>query len=84
MGRNASVAGGDSGAGRSLDDGGTHAAWQWGLEQNRLAILLAVLHRHGGLQMADQDVFVNVVGGVKGNRNQRRLSVTAGDGFQPA
>ena len=32
-------------------------------EQNRLAILLAVLHRHGGLQMADQDVFVNVVGG---------------------
>lgn len=36
-----------------------------GLEQNRLAILLAVLHRHGGLLMADQDVFVNVVGGVK-------------------
>lgn len=36
-----------------------------GLEQNRLAILLAVLHRHGVLQMADQDVFVNVVGGVK-------------------
>ena len=36
-----------------------------GLEQNRLALLLAVLHRHGGLQMGDQDVFVNVVGGVK-------------------
>lgn len=36
-----------------------------GLEQNRLALLLAVLHRHGGLQMSDQDVFVNVVGGVK-------------------
>ncbi len=36
-----------------------------GLEQNRLAMLLAVLHRHGGLQMGDQDVFVNVVGGVK-------------------
>ncbi len=36
-----------------------------GLEQNRLAILLAVLHRHGGLQIADRDVFVNVVGGVK-------------------
>ncbi|WP_438886833.1 magnesium chelatase domain-containing protein, partial [Bacillus cereus group sp. Bce002] len=28
-------------------------------------MLLAVLHKHGGLQMADQDVFVNVVGGVK-------------------
>lgn len=36
-----------------------------GLDQNRLAMLLAVLHRHGGFQMGDQDVFVNVVGGVK-------------------
>lgn len=36
-----------------------------GLEQNRLALLLAVLHRHGGVQMAGQDVFVNVVGGIK-------------------
>ncbi len=36
-----------------------------GLEHNRLALLLAVLHRHGGLLMSDQDVFVNVVGGVK-------------------
>jgi len=36
-----------------------------GLEQNRLAMLLAVLHRHGGLQVGDQDVFANVVGGVK-------------------
>jgi DNA repair protein RadA/Sms len=36
-----------------------------GLEQNRLAMLLAVLHRHGGITCADQDVFVNAVGGVK-------------------
>ena len=36
-----------------------------GLDHNRLAMLLAVLHRHGGLYLADQDVFVNVVGGVK-------------------
>lgn len=36
-----------------------------GLEQNRLAMLLAVLHRHGGVQVGDQDVFANVVGGVK-------------------
>ena len=36
-----------------------------GLEQNRLAMLLAVLHRHGGLAVGDQDVFANVVGGVK-------------------
>ena len=36
-----------------------------GLEQNRLSMLLAVLHRHGGIQLGDQDVFANVVGGVK-------------------
>lgn len=36
-----------------------------GLEQNRLTMLLAVLHRHGDVQMNDQDVFVNVVGGIK-------------------
>jgi DNA repair protein RadA/Sms len=36
-----------------------------GTEQNRLAMLLAVLHRHGGLMLGDQDVFVNAVGGVK-------------------
>ena len=36
-----------------------------GLEQNRLALLLAVAHRHGGISMAGQDVFVNVVGGVR-------------------
>ena len=36
-----------------------------GLEQNRLAMLLAILHRHGNIQMNDQDVFANVVGGVK-------------------
>jgi len=36
-----------------------------GLDHNRLSMLLAVLHRHGGLMMGDQDVFVNVVGGVK-------------------
>jgi DNA repair protein RadA/Sms len=36
-----------------------------GVDQNRLNMLLAVLHRHGGLQVGDQDVFVNVVGGVK-------------------
>ena len=43
-----------------------------GPEQNRLAMLLAVQHRHGGVQMSDQDVFVNVVGGV-------RVSETAAD-----
>ena len=36
-----------------------------GLEQNRLAMLLAVLHRHGGIAAFDQDVFVNVVGGIR-------------------
>ncbi|NNF66567.1 MAG: DNA repair protein RadA [Gammaproteobacteria bacterium] len=36
-----------------------------GLEQNRLALLLAVAHRHGGVSLAGQDVFLNVVGGVR-------------------
>ena len=36
-----------------------------GLDGNRLAMLLAVLHRHGGVPCYDQDVFVNAVGGVK-------------------
>jgi DNA repair protein RadA/Sms len=43
-----------------------------GLESNRLALLLAVLHRHGGVSTAGRDVFVNVVGGV-------RISETGGD-----
>jgi len=36
-----------------------------GLDQNRLSMLLAVMHRHGGIAMGDQDVFINVVGGLK-------------------
>jgi len=36
-----------------------------GLEQNRLAMLLAVLHRHAGIATWEQDVFVNAVGGVR-------------------
>lgn len=36
-----------------------------GLDSNRLSLLLAVLHRHGGIFTGDQDVFLNVVGGVR-------------------
>jgi len=36
-----------------------------GLERDRLAMLLAVLHRHAGVATNDQDVFVNAVGGVR-------------------
>ncbi|HSG89024.1 MAG TPA: DNA repair protein RadA [Pseudomonadales bacterium] len=36
-----------------------------GVDGNRVAMLLAVLHRHAGLQLGDQDVFLNVVGGVR-------------------
>ena len=45
-----------------------------GLDQNRLAMLLAVLHRHGELMLGDQDVFVNVVGGVKVNETSADLA----------
>jgi DNA repair protein RadA/Sms len=43
-----------------------------GFDSSRLALLLAVLHRHAGIATAGQDVFVNVVGGV-------RISETAAD-----
>lgn len=46
-----------------------------GLEQNRLSMLLAVLHRHGGLVTGDQDVFVNVVGGVRVTETAADLAV---------
>jgi len=36
-----------------------------GIEQNRLALLIAVLQRHGGISMSNEDVFVNVVGGLR-------------------
>jgi DNA repair protein RadA/Sms len=43
-----------------------------GLDPNRLALGLAVLHRHGGVAMYQQDVFVNIVGGI-------RITETAAD-----
>lgn len=43
-----------------------------GLEHNRLAMMLAVLHRHGGISLSDYDVFINIVGGM-------RVSETAAD-----
>lgn len=46
-----------------------------GFESNRLAMLLAVLHRHGGIHVGDQDVFVNAVGGVKVAETSADLSL---------
>lgn len=46
-----------------------------GLDGNRLAMLLAVLHRHGGIATYDQDVFVNVVGGVRLNETAADLAL---------
>ncbi|MCC5866182.1 MAG: DNA repair protein RadA [Wenzhouxiangella sp.] len=43
-----------------------------GIDQNRLGMLLAVMNRHAGIQIGDQDVFVNVAGGI-------RVSETASD-----
>jgi DNA repair protein RadA/Sms len=47
-----------------------------GLEQNRLAMLLAVLHRHAGIACFDQDVFLNAVGGVRIAEPGADLAVT--------
>ena len=46
-----------------------------GLDAQRLAMLLAVLHRHAGMSCFDQDVFVNAVGGVKINEPASDLAV---------
>jgi len=46
-----------------------------GLERDRLAMLLAVLHRHAGVACMDQDVFVNAVGGVRITEPAADLSV---------
>ena len=46
-----------------------------GVDQNRIAMLLAVLHRHGGVQAADQDVYINVVGGVKVTETSADLAI---------
>lgn len=46
-----------------------------GLDHNRLAMLLAVLHRHAGIATYDQDVFVNVVGGMRVNETAADLAI---------
>ena len=46
-----------------------------GLDPNRLAMLLAVLHRHAGVVSYNQDVFVNIVGGVRVNETSANLAV---------
>lgn len=47
-----------------------------GLDQNRIAMILAVLTKHGGLVVSDQDVFVNVVGGIRVLETSADLAVT--------
>jgi len=46
-----------------------------GIDGSRLAMLLAVMHRHAGVQIADQDVFVNVAGGIRVNETASDLAV---------
>ena len=61
-----------------VDDshGGAPKRLAVGLEQNRLAMLLAVLHRHAGIACFDQDVFLNAVGGVRIAEPGADLAVT--------
>ncbi|MBM4197142.1 MAG: DNA repair protein RadA [Gammaproteobacteria bacterium] len=48
-----------------------------GLDQGRLALLLAVLHRHAGMRTHEDDVFINVVGGVRVTETAADLAVVA-------
>jgi DNA repair protein RadA/Sms len=47
-----------------------------GLDPNRLAMLLAILHRHAGLAFFDQDIFINAVGGVRITEPAADLAMT--------
>lgn len=47
------------------DGGGSPRRLSVGLERDRLAMLIAVMSRHGGMSLGDQDVFINAVGGVR-------------------
>ncbi|KOC19500.1 DNA repair protein RadA [Comamonas testosteroni] len=59
-----------------VDQGGPAARrLSVGLDRDRLAMLLAVLNRHAGVACADQDVFVNAVGGVRINEPAADLAV---------
>ena len=55
--------------------GGTPKRLAVGLDPQRLALLLAVLHRHGGVQTGGYDVFVNAVGGVRINEPAADLAI---------
>lgn len=48
-----------------------------GLDGNRLAMLLAVLHRHAGIAAGDQDIFINVAGGIRVTETASDLAVLA-------
>lgn len=49
-----------------------------GVDKNRVDMLLAVLHKHGGLDVSGQDVFVNVVGGIKISEPAADLPIVLG------
>lgn len=49
-----------------------------GIDQNRIAMLLAVLSRHGGISTSDSDVFVNCVGGIRVTETSADLAVVLG------
>jgi DNA repair protein RadA/Sms len=55
--------------------GGTPRRLAVGLDAQRLALLLAVLHRHGGIETGGYDVFVNAVGGVRINEPAADLAI---------
>lgn len=49
-----------------------------GFDQNRLAMLLAVLSRHGGIVLANDEIYANVVGGIKVSETSSDLAIIVG------
>lgn len=61
----------------SENHGGVARRVTIGQDNNRIAMLLGVLHRHAGLALYDQDIFINIVGGVKVLETASDLAVIA-------
>lgn len=57
--------------------GGASRRLAVGIDQNRLALLLAALHKHGGIRSQEDDVFVNVVGGIRVTETAADLALLA-------
>lgn len=60
-----------------VDDGGSAKRLSLGLDNNRVAMMLALVHRYLGINIHNQDIFVNIVGGIKLAETSADLAIVA-------